>query len=81
MSTNNVYRVIFMAELSDNTTGRIAERLGDEFGTPVWAADVEIIPGYSTLESVPNILSMAYSGLTNFDPVYAKNSEGEFILL
>lgn len=79
MSTS--YRVIFMAELSGDITGRIAEQVGDEFGTPVWAAEVLLIDGYSNFDSVPNILSLAYAGLTDIDPVYAEDAEGRIILL
>ena len=78
MST--VYRVIFTAELADNP-GRIADRVGMDIDKTLWSATVAIIPGYTTLESVPNILSMAYSGLTNIDPVYAEDSDGRIILL
>ena len=70
MSTNTTYRVVFKAELSDDPTGRIPEQVGFDPGNLIWSAYVTIIPGYSTLESIPNILAIPYGGLTNIKPLY-----------
>lgn len=78
---SNVYRVVFKADQSDNTEGKIPQKLGMHGGDQVWTAYVKAVPSYSTLESVHNILAMAYTGLTGIDPMYAEDPEGKIILL
>lgn len=78
---SNVYRVVFKADLSDNTEGKVPQKLGMNGGDQVWTAYVKVTPSYSTLESVHNILAMTYTGLTGIDPMYAEDLEGKIIKL
>lgn len=71
---STVYRVVFTAELSgESYIGSIAERVGYKDGKEVWSAYVEIIQGYSTFDSVPTILGIAYPGLKDIAPMFAED--------